>query len=266
MGDTGFSTLFAPGAWPTFVLVSARLSGLMLIAPFWSMATIPRSVRGAVVVVLAAVLVPLAPIVPFPEQAIAIPVPLMSELVVGLGMGLAAAIVSQALLLASEVVALQMGLSLGQLFIPSAETGGAGLSQLYGLLGIAVFVAVGGPTSFIETLARSLAQIPPGTIVGFDRGGTVLLGVVGQLFAYAIQIAGPIVLAVTLTNIGIAIISRAVPQLNAMAMSFAITLGVGLMMFGATVSALSGLTGRWLTQAPALADAVVRELAPGDGR
>ncbi|MFN0181394.1 MAG: flagellar biosynthetic protein FliR [Gemmatimonadales bacterium] len=258
--------LLAPGAWPSFVLISTRLTGLMLIAPFWSMASMPRSVRGAVVVVLSAMLVPLAPALSFPERVVTIPIPLLSELVIGMGMGLAAAIVSQALLLASEVVALQMGLSLGQLFTPQAETGGSGLSQLYGLLGLAIFVAVGGPTAFIEAVARSVVEVPPGTVISFERGGAVMMGVVGQLFGYAVQIAGPILLAVTITNIAIAIISRAVPQLNAMAMSFAVTLGVGLMMFGMSVGALASLTGRWLSGAPAVAEAVVREMAPAPGR
>ena len=42
------SGLLAPGSWPAFVLISARLSGLMLLAPFWSMVSIPRSVKGAI--------------------------------------------------------------------------------------------------------------------------------------------------------------------------------------------------------------------------
>ena len=42
---------FAPQNWPTFVFVSARLGGLMLAAPLWSLSTIPPQVRAAVTVV-----------------------------------------------------------------------------------------------------------------------------------------------------------------------------------------------------------------------
>jgi len=44
--------------WPTFVLVSARLSGLFLAAPLWSMTGVPKTVRSAAVVLLSVVLLP----------------------------------------------------------------------------------------------------------------------------------------------------------------------------------------------------------------
>lgn len=260
------SDLLTPGLWPTFVLVSTRLTGMILVTPFWSLSFVPRTIRGATVVVLSAILTPLVPPVSAPDHPVALPVPVLSELVIGLAIGLAAALVSQALTLASEVVALQMGLSLGQLFTPSADTGGAGLSQLYGLLGLAVFVAIGGPTDFVEAVARSFDHIPPGTIIAPRPTAMAMLASVGRLFGYAIQIAGPVMLAVTAANLAIAIVSRAVPQLNAMAMSFAVTVGVGLMMLGVSLTALAGLAGRWYSQAPATAAAVVRELAPGEAR
>ncbi len=264
--ESALAQLFSPTSWPAFVLISCRLAGLMVVAPLWSLASIPRTVRGALVVVLAAVLVPMSPTPPFPEQVVSIPIPMLSELVIGLGIGIAAAVVTQAMMLASEVVSLQTGLSLGQLLAPSIDTGGPAMGQLYGLLGLAVFVSVGGPVSLLEALARSLDQLPPGTVIGFDGGATALLGVAGHLFGYAVQICGPVMVAVTVSNVAIAIISRAVPQLNAMAMSFAVTLGVGLLMFGASLPLVVRVVGRWSTEAPAVADAVVREMTPPGGR
>lgn len=258
--------LFAPGVWPAFVYLSTRLTGMMIVAPFWSLAAVPRTVRGAIVVALAALLAPLGPVSPAPVSPLTMPAIMATELLIGLAIGLAAAIVSQALLVASEVVSLQMGLSLGQLLVPSAETGGAGLSQLYGLLGLAAFVGVGGPLAFIEAVARSAAEVPPGTAIDSAATALGVLGAVGKIFGYAIQIAAPVLLAVTVANIGIGIISRAVPQLNAMAMSFAVTVGVGLMMLGVSIGAVAGLTSRWFGESPAVADALVRGLVGGGGR
>jgi flagellar biosynthetic protein FliR len=259
--ESGLAHLFSPTSWPAFVLISARLAGLMVVAPIWSLASMPRTVRGAMVVVLAALLVPTSPSPPFPDQILSAPVPILTELLIGLGIGLAAAVVTQALMLASEVVALQTGLSLGQLLSPSIDTGGPALSQIYGLLGLSVFVSIGGPVLMLEALAESLQQVPPGTMIAFEGGGASLLRVTGQVFGYAVQIAGPVMVAVTVTNVAIAIISRAVPQLNAMAMSFAVTLGVGLLMFGASLPLVVRALGRWTAGAPAVAHSVVGEMA-----
>ena len=53
--------ILAPGRWPVFVLISARLSGLMLTAPLWSMTNLPRLARAAITVLLAIVLMPSVP-------------------------------------------------------------------------------------------------------------------------------------------------------------------------------------------------------------
>ena len=40
------SPIFSPAIWPTFVFVAARIGGMMLIAPVWSTAQLPRTARG----------------------------------------------------------------------------------------------------------------------------------------------------------------------------------------------------------------------------
>ncbi len=264
--ETAVSTLLAPGSWPAFVLISARLSGLMLLAPFWSMVSIPRSVKGAVIVVLAAVLVPTAAKPAFPDHVLGFPLPVMMEFTLGLGIGLAAAVVIHALMLASEVVALQTGLSLGQVLTPNIDTGGPALGQIYGLLGLAVFVATGGPTMMIEAVARSVIQHPPGAMISFAEGPMVLLRLTGAVFGYAVQIAAPVMVALTVTNVAMAILSRAVPQLNAMAMSFAVTLGVGLVIIGLSLPSLIRVLGRWFGSVGADSDALVAAMSGLGGR
>lgn len=259
MPNTALSML-APGNWPAFVLISARLSGLFLLSPFWSMMTIPKSVKGAVIVVMAASMVPGSAKPPFPDQIISIPVPLMMEFTIGIAIGLVASLVSHALLLASEIVSMQTGLSLGQVLSPNIDLGGPAIGQFYGLLGLAVFVSVGGPIQMIDAVGRSLAQYPPGTTMMLNDGGAGLLKVTGAVFSYAVQIAAPVMVALTVTNLAMAILSRAVPQLNAMAMSFAVTVGVGLVMVGLSLPVLVRVLGRWLSLTPTTADSLLQTM------
>ncbi|MGE0443265.1 MAG: flagellar biosynthetic protein FliR [Gemmatimonadales bacterium] len=249
--------MFAPGNWPAFVLISARVTGLVMLAPFWSLLAIPRSSKAAAIVVIAGVLVPGVPRPDFPAEVIAMPAPLLMEFTIGLALGLAATVVTQSLTMASEVVSLQTGLSLGQVLTPNLDLGGPPVAQIYGLLGIAVFVGIGGPVMMLDGLAASLGQYPPGVPLPFGGGATALLEVTGRLFAYAVQVAAPVMAALSVTNIAMAILSRAVPQLNAMAMSFAVTLGVGLLILGASLPLMVRLTTRWLEAAPTAAGALV---------
>ncbi|MBK7367721.1 MAG: flagellar biosynthetic protein FliR [Candidatus Eisenbacteria bacterium] len=57
----------SPDRWPTFVLITARIGGLMLTAPGWSGTSLPRLVRTALTVVLAALLLPTTPVAHLPQ-------------------------------------------------------------------------------------------------------------------------------------------------------------------------------------------------------
>jgi flagellar biosynthetic protein FliR len=256
------ASVIGPGGWPGFVLLSTRLTGLVLVAPFWSALGIPRLVRGAVVVVVAAGLGSIAPPVAYPEGGVDLLVPLVSEFLVGLTIGLMGAAIQHAMLLASEVVALQTGLSLGQLF-GSSEEGSAAVSQLYAWLGLAVFVAIGGHLMMIEGLGRSLETLPPGSLLTIEGGASWALTVVGSLFAHAIQVAAPVTAALTVSNLAMAILSRAVPQLNAMAMSFSVSIGVALLVIGAGLPVVARAVGRWVHALPGGIDGVVGSLVGG---
>jgi flagellar biosynthetic protein FliR len=213
--------LFDPAAWPTFVLVSARLGGLMIAAPLWSMSALPRSIRAAITVVLALVLVPVAPRAALPETAFVLPLPLATELLIGLAIGLTAGVLVQAAVLAGEVISLQMGISLGAALGASPELEAPGVGQFQQLLALFLYVAVGGHLLLLEGLARSLQAIPPGSPVSLPAAGGAVALMLGSLFSCALSVAARVMVTLLLVNLALAALSRAVPQLNAMMASIA---------------------------------------------
>jgi flagellar biosynthetic protein FliR len=63
------------------------------------------------------------------------------------------------------------------------------------------------------------------------------------VFAAAIQVAGPIVLALVLTDVAFGLVSRVVPQLNVFGVGFPVKLLVGLVLLGVTLPWVGG----WLS-------------------
>ena len=49
-----------PSGWPTMILVSARVIGVMIMAPMWSMPVLPANTRVAAAVLLTLSLLPAA--------------------------------------------------------------------------------------------------------------------------------------------------------------------------------------------------------------
>jgi flagellar biosynthetic protein FliR len=87
--------LLTPDRWPTFVLVSARVGGLMMVAPLWSMTAMPHAVRAAITVVLAALLAASAPVAPMPAEGLDAILPIGADFAVGIAIGLATLLLVQ---------------------------------------------------------------------------------------------------------------------------------------------------------------------------
>ena len=260
---TPLAQAFDPAAWPTFAFVTARLGGLMLSAPLWSMAAMPRSIRAAVTVVLALLLTPLAPRVALPEEAMHLPLPLAMELVVGLAIGLTAAVLVQGAVLAGEVVSLQMGLSLGAALGGNADLEGEGVGQLQQLLALFLYVAVGGHLLLLRGLAASLQSLPPGAPLALPEGGGAVAALFGTLFSCALSVAAPVMVTMLLVNLGLATLSRAVPQLNAMMVSMPLTIGVGLVALAAALPLVAFAVHAWMGGLPNDVTRLLGAFSPG---
>jgi flagellar biosynthetic protein FliR len=251
MFPEAISQAMAPDRWPTFVLVTARIGGLMLTAPMWSMTMLPRTARGAITVALALALTPLAPKTGLPDHAIELPVPVAIEMVIGMAIGLTAAVLVQGVALAGEVLALQMGLSLGPALAPIPDVPVSGVGQMTTFLALVLYLAVGGHLMMIAGLADSLRLLPPGAPLALGAGAGQAALFCEALFGSAVRAAAPVMVALLLTNLALAMLSRAVPQLNAMMVSLPLTIGVGLVGIGLALPTLAHAVGGWMQALPA---------------
>jgi flagellar biosynthetic protein FliR len=247
---TAWSAILSPEMWPTFVFITARLVGLFSVAPLWSMGALPRTARAAILVVMALVLLPGAPHVRMPEQVLELPVPIAMEVLLGLSIGLVAAVVVQGAGLAGELVSLQMGLQLGPALAPMVEFEASGVAQLHTMLATVIYVMAGGHLMMLQGIADSLHAVPPGSPMELGEGARAITAIAGTLFSSAVRTGGPVIVALLVTNVALAILSRAVPQLNAMMVSFPLTIAVGLIMIGAALPITAGTLDGWVHELP----------------
>lgn len=239
-----------PDRWPTFVLITARIGGLMLTAPGWSGTTLPRLVRTTLTVVLAVLLLPAAPVATLPAQVLDIPLPMAAEMAIGLIIGMTAAVIVQAVALAGEVMSMQMGLSIAPSYSPIPELQVSGIAPLVSMMSLVLYFGMGGHLMLLRALAESLRVLPPGGGIAFTAGEPVAIALAGQIFSCAISAAAPVMVALLLTNVSLGILSRAVPQLNAMAVSFPVSIGIGLLMFSVSLPIVSSVVAGWIQAMP----------------
>ncbi len=226
---------------PGFFLVLARLTPLFVLAPLFSSKLIPRRVRGIVAVALA---IGLTPVVVgdrrIPLDVIDYVGLMGKELLVGLGFAFVLATLFAALQVAGTFIDTLIGFSFGALVDPVNGTNTTVLAQMYTMLGVIIFIAIGGEAWVLGGFARTFEIVG---VLEMPSLNALVAGAVdafvGVFFA-AVQIAGPILLALILTDAAFGLVSRVVPQLNVFAIGFPSKLVVGLVLIGVTLPFVGG--------------------------
>jgi flagellar biosynthetic protein FliR len=227
-----------------FFLVLARLSPLFVLAPLFSSRMVPARVRGIVAVALA---VGLSPIVlhgrTLPVDVLSIGELLLKEILVGSAFAFVLAALFAAVTVAGTFLDYMIGFSFGGMIDPVNGTQSTVLSRTYGLVALLIFIAIGGDGWTIEGLTRTydivgLTDMPS---LGYMVAGTGEAFV--KIFAAAVQIAGPVMLALVLTDAAFGVISRVMPQLNVFQVGFPAKVVLGLLLVGATLPFVAG----WLS-------------------
>ena len=202
-----------------FVLVLTRVGALLATLPVLGSAGIPVQVRALLAVAMAALITPLhwgTPI-PAPMNLVDLAVLLGREAVLGLALGVTITILLSGMQLAGQVISQMSGLSLADVVNPTFDTQVPVFSQLLEMLSLAIFFLLGGHRHVIDALLGSFAWMPPGAGRLPDRLPEVLAAVAGHSFETGIRASAPVMVALLLAILIVALVSRTLPQLNAIA-------------------------------------------------
>ena len=218
------------------LLIAARIAGMLVAMPSLSHGLSLR-MKALLVAIMTFVLVPNLASVAMPSESSIADVAFhaIGELLFGMVIGGVVQLLLTGIQLAGELIAGASGMQLSTMADP---TSGESMSQLPRLLGVfvtAIFFALGGHRLLIGALLSSFRNRPP-TSVALD--GDLLELLIEQLsvgMEAGIRVAAPILACVLLTNLTVAIVGRAIPQLNLLALGMNLhSLGI-LIVLGLTI-------------------------------
>jgi flagellar biosynthetic protein FliR len=224
-----------------FILVLARVSPLFAIAPLFSSKLVPMRVRAVVAVGLA---IGLSPVVAkgrhLDLDAFNLAALIGKELLIGLAFAYALAAVFAAVTVAGSLLDTLIGFSFGSLVDPVSGNQSTVLQQLYSMVAVLIFIAIGGDSWVIQGLARTYEVVP---LSDFPALGPLVAGantVFVKVFSSALQVAAPVLLAILVTDAGFGMVSRVVPQLNVFQVGFPSKVLVGLLLIGVSLPFVGG--------------------------
>ncbi|HET6464966.1 MAG TPA: flagellar biosynthetic protein FliR [Nitrospiria bacterium] len=233
------------GRETAFLLVLARMAAFVAALPAIGDRGVPMVVKALAALSITFVLFPVLRVPNVSDDAATLTFGLLGEALIGAALGLGVRFFFAAVDFGSDVMGLQMGLGIGNLYDPAFGQPESLVGRLFGILALMIFFIGNVHHVVLRVLVESFERVP---LLGFTMTGPLadqLIRLGGGMFVLALMISFPVTVAMLLATLALGILFRVVPQMNVFLISFPVTISLGLLVTGASVSLLVGvLQGR----------------------
>jgi flagellar biosynthetic protein FliR len=219
-----------------FLLVLARVSGVIVFVPLPGFSAGPDSSR---IVLALALTMALSPVWPAPVLDDPVLGQLLgwmgAEAAFGLTVGVAVAFLLEGVQMGAQVIGLQAGYSYASTVNPDTEADTTTLQLLAQLFAGSLFFAFGFDRQVIRIMAKSLESVPSGSYVLNGPVAEAITRLGAGIFSIGLQLAIPVLALMLLLDIAFGVLGRLHSQLQLLGLSFGVKMLVGLAFLSGVV-------------------------------
>jgi flagellar biosynthetic protein FliR len=214
-----------------FELIFMRVTGFILTNPLFGRTNLPNLVKGGLTVVLSVFVWSATDMAPTPPTFVLdLILRLLLELVLGIALGFIMRLFFMVVQLGGEVIDAQMGMNMSQVYDSSSQINMTVTASLLNVLFVLTFFAENGHYTLLRIFLSSGQVVPYGTAAL----GQALASHVAQLFfsciVFSLKLAFPILAAELLGELGMGILMKAIPQINAFVINIELKVIIGLLL------------------------------------
>jgi len=225
-----------------FALIFSRYLGIFFLTPIFSSQVIFYQAKILIALSLTAITMPVVlsfyqPI--YPTSDLLVLVKIMSELSVGLFMGMAVFLVFAAVQLGGQIIDMGMGFRIANVVDPFSGINSPVIGQFKNILLTLIFLAVDGHLYLVKHLHQSFRIIPPGQVNFSLKIWQYFFRRSGDMFLLAVKVAIPIAGAIFFIDLILAFLARSVPQMNLFVVGLPIKIMAGLLLLFVLIPVLN---------------------------
>lgn len=243
-----------------FILMFIRISVVLYLFPIFDSSMFPAYAKAGFCLVLTLLLFPAVNIELkyFPAEIANVPVLLVSELFVGMVLGLSVRIFFGAVQLAGQMISFQMGFSI--INVLDVQTGSqvSIIDQIGTLVVVQVFLLLDGHHAFISALIESFKIVDFGILSLKKELLAQVLFLSSDMFVLAVKMGAPAIAALLFTSAVFGISAKFAPQMNILIAAFPVKIVVGLIFFGISLHIISFFTQSYLEHFPFLLTSLLK--------
>ena len=216
------------------LLATGRISAWSMVAPPLATGGVPKAIRVPLSAGIALAMVPsVVQHVPDPELGPVLAA-LVLQVVIGAALGFLTRLLFTAVEAAGGLLDVFGGFALAAAYDPLTTTMTTVFGRFYGLLCTTILFTTDAHLYVFQGFLRSFTAIPLDSTMSLDHLGAAVTHGITDLFVSALQIAGPLLVVLFIADLGLGVLNRIAPQLNAFALSFPVKIALTLLLVGLT--------------------------------
>lgn len=213
-----------------FLLILLRVTAILFTAPIFNSRNIPVLFKVGLSFAVSLILLPILNLQDLPVRFEAIPlvIGIISEIVIGIIIGLSVRMIFVGIQLAGQLVGFQMGLAMANIIDPATSEQVPLLAQLNNLIALLIFLAINAHYWFLRALVESFRLVPPFEFQFTNSLMEQLMSLAGNIFIIAVKVGAPLIVVLLLMSVAFGLAARTVPQMNIFFVAMPLKILVGL--------------------------------------
>lgn len=220
------------------MLGSIRAGAWMLISPPFNSRMIPTQVKALLSVGLALPMAPyLRPGLPSIETSDIIAAALL-QFFIGASLGFITLLMFAAVQAAGDLLDVFGGFTLAQAYDPLSMAQSSIFGRFYNLVAVTLLFASDGHELILRGFLQTYRTLPLNASFSMGTLDNLLIKGVADMFVSALQIAGPLIAVLFLTDVAFGLLNRVAPALNAFQLGFPAKIFIVLTVGAVTIAML----------------------------
>ncbi len=222
-----------------FLLIFVRMTGLFVTAPIFGRRNIPVYFKvgfAFITAVLASSVIRVDHLINT-DNFLIFALYILKEFLVGIIIGFVAYAVFTCIYLAGQIIDMQIGFGMVNVFDPMSNIQIPVTANLYFILAMIIFLVTNGHHMLIKALYESFQIIPLGSGVIGPKLTDDVIGLIAGVFSMGFKIAAPVVAAIFITDVVLGIISKTIPQMNVFILGMPLKIFLGILIVMITIPA-----------------------------
>ncbi len=238
----------------SFLLTFLRISVVLFLLPVYGTKSIPNTVKAATALVLSLAFWPHLGFDAelFPSHRLSVVLMVLGEVTMGLTLGLVVNFIFAAVQTGGQLIGFQMGYAMVSVVDPLTGTSESITAHFLWMVSMLTFLTLNGHLALLAAVGESFKLAPPGSLFITSAVAGRVLEFSGVIFSLAVQIAAPVLVAIFLADLGLALMGRAAPQMNVMMVGFPLKIIVGFFFLGLIFQLMSDYMAQFISELPTM--------------